>query len=78
MHWFSTQAICSILARFDRVIFIGDSMMRHVAGSFNILMRMDLGHGAVTDWNFSDPERYACSHLGTGGRLTAEQKNVLL
>lgn len=59
MRWFSTEEICEVLSRFYSVVFIGDSMMRHLAGSINIFTRMDLGYGAVTDWNFSPTERYA-------------------
>ena len=57
MRWFSTEEICEILARFEKVIVIGDSMMRHVIGSINVMIRKDLGYGAVTDWNFSPEER---------------------
>ena len=57
MRWFSTEEICEILARFEKVIILGDSMMRHVVGSLNVLIRKDLGYGAVTDWNFSPEER---------------------
>lgn len=59
MRWFSTEEICEILSRFEKVIILGDSMMRHVIGSINVLIRKDLGYGAVTDWNFSPEERYA-------------------
>lgn len=58
MRWFSTEEICEILSRFEKVIIFGDSMMRHVIGSINVLLRKDLGYGAVTDWNFSPDERY--------------------
>lgn len=58
MRWFTTEEICEILSRFQKVIFVGDSMMRHVIGSLYVLMRKDLGYGAVTDWNFSPQERY--------------------
>ncbi|KAL8635421.1 MAG: hypothetical protein Q9228_007084 [Teloschistes exilis] len=61
MRWFSTEEICEILSRFEKVIILGDSMMRHVVGSINVLIRKDLGYGAVTDWNFSPEERYRCS-----------------
>ncbi|KAL8664482.1 MAG: hypothetical protein Q9202_003032 [Teloschistes flavicans] len=60
MRWFSTEEICEILSRFEKVIIIGDSMMRHVVGSINVLVRKDLGYGAVTDWNFSPEERQDC------------------
>lgn len=58
MRWFSTEEICEIFGRFEKVIILGDSMMRHVIGSINVLIRKDLGYGAVTDWNFSPEERY--------------------
>ena len=57
MRWFSTDEICEILSRFEKVVVVGDSMMRHVIGSINVLIRKDLGYGAVTDWNFSPEER---------------------
>jgi hypothetical protein len=58
MRWFSTEEICEILGRFDKVVIVGDSMMRHVLGVISILIRKNLGYEAVTDWNFSQKERY--------------------
>jgi hypothetical protein len=58
MRWFTSEEVCAILGRFDKVVIIGDSMLRHVTGSINILVRKDIGYGAVTDWNFSAQERY--------------------
>lgn len=63
MRWFSTEEVCEILGRFGKVIIVGDSMMRHVIGSINVLIRKDLGYGAVTDWNFSPEERYDSSTM---------------
>ncbi|TAQ89766.1 hypothetical protein B7494_g1916 [Chlorociboria aeruginascens] len=60
MRWFTSEEVCEIIGRFDRIIVIGDSMLRHVTGSINILVRKDLGYGAVTDWNFSMEERRQC------------------
>lgn len=57
MRWFTSEEVCEILGRFDRVVLVGDSMLRHVIGSINILVRQDIGYGAVTDWNFSAQER---------------------
>ena len=57
MRWFSSEEVCEILSRFEKVIIVGDSMMRHVIGSINVMIRKDLGYGAVTDWNFSPEER---------------------
>ncbi|TVY16079.1 hypothetical protein LARI1_G007312, partial [Lachnellula arida] len=60
MRWFTSEEVCEILGRFDRVLLVGDSMLRHLIGSINILIRRDLGHGAVTDWNFLTQERKEC------------------
>lgn len=57
MRWFTSEEVCEILGRFDKVVLVGDSMLRHIIGSINILIRKDLGYGAVTDWNFSLQER---------------------
>lgn len=58
MNWYTTEKVCEILGRFEKVIVLGDSMMRHVVGAINVLVREDLGYGAVTDWNFRQEERY--------------------
>lgn len=60
MRWFTSDEVCKILGRFDKVLIVGDSMMRHVMGSINILIRKNMGYGAVTDWNFSEEERTDC------------------
>jgi hypothetical protein len=57
MRWYTSEEICDIFAKFEKVILIGDSMLRHMTGSFNIFVRKDIGYGAVTDWNFSPQER---------------------
>jgi hypothetical protein len=57
MIWYSTKEVCEILGRFSQVMVIGDSMLRHIMGALNILIREDLGYGAVTDWNFNREER---------------------
>ena len=53
MRWFTTAEICEIFSRFEKVIVLGDSMMRHVVGALNVLLRKDLGYGAVTGWRSS-------------------------
>lgn len=60
MRWFTTEEVCEIFSRFEKVIVIGDSMMRHVVGALNVLLRKDLGYGAVTNWNFNDQELRDC------------------
>ncbi|KAF7885891.1 uncharacterized protein EAF02_004400 [Botrytis sinoallii] len=59
-RWFTSEEICEIFGRFEKVVIIGDSMLRHVTGCFNIFLRKDIGYGAVTDWNFSVQERKEC------------------
>lgn len=56
MRWFITKEICAIFTRFEKVIVVGDSMMRHIVGALNVLLREDLGYGAVTGWNFGEEE----------------------
>lgn len=63
MIWYSTKEVCEILGRFSQVMLVGDSMLRHIIGALNVLIREDLGYGAVTDWNFSNEERLARDHL---------------
>ena len=65
MRWYSTEEVCEIFERFEKVIVIGDSMMRHVVGAMNVLLRKDLGYGAVTNWNFSPKERYVMKPHGS-------------
>ncbi|KAL6251381.1 hypothetical protein RBB50_001590 [Rhinocladiella similis] len=60
MRWFSTEEVCQILSRYEKVIVVGDSMMRHVVGAMNVLLRKDLGYGAVTNWNFNEEELRDC------------------
>jgi len=62
MRWYTTEEVCEILGRFEKIIVLGDSMMRHVVGAMNVILRKDLGYGAVTGWNFDDEERYFYPH----------------
>jgi hypothetical protein len=57
MRWFSTAEICSIVARFEKVYIVGDSLMRNLASALNILIREDMLHGALMDWGM-DEEKY--------------------
>ncbi|KAI0968825.1 hypothetical protein F4678DRAFT_464014 [Xylaria arbuscula] len=57
MQWYTTEQVCEILGQFSQVILVGDSMLRHVIGALNIIVREDLGYGGVTDWNFNARER---------------------
>ncbi|TGJ81150.1 hypothetical protein E0Z10_g7606 [Xylaria hypoxylon] len=57
MQWYTTEEVCEILGRFSQVVLVGDSMLRHVIGALNIIVRENLGYGGVTDWNFDSRER---------------------
>ncbi|KAK9431640.1 hypothetical protein V1505DRAFT_368203 [Lipomyces doorenjongii] len=60
MRWYDRSEICGIVSRFDKILFIGDSMMRHIVGALHVLLREDLGYGAVTAWNFRQDELDVC------------------
>jgi hypothetical protein len=60
MRWFTTEEVCEILGRFEKVVIVGDSMMRHLIGAIYVLIREDLGYGGVTDWNFNAQEMRDC------------------
>ncbi|GAW16391.1 hypothetical protein ANO14919_058170 [Xylariales sp. No.14919] len=68
MQWYTTQEVCEILGRFSQVILVGDSMLRHVIGALNIIIREDLGFGGVTNWNFNARERQGEKAPPSGGR----------
>jgi hypothetical protein len=59
MRWFTTEEIYDIFSRLQKVIVVGNSVMRYVVGVLNVLLRNDPGSSAVTDWNFSPKEKYA-------------------
>ncbi|KAF8454763.1 hypothetical protein BGX38DRAFT_1089270, partial [Terfezia claveryi] len=59
----ATEEICGILGRFGKVVFLGDSMIRHIVGALNVFLRKDLGYGAETNWNFNQQEKNECFYL---------------
>ncbi|RMD40593.1 hypothetical protein DV735_g4528, partial [Chaetothyriales sp. CBS 134920] len=46
-RWYSVDEICSILDRFDGVVFVGDSFLQTIYSGFNVLLRRDLASGAM-------------------------------
>ncbi|KAI1755691.1 hypothetical protein F4782DRAFT_364733 [Xylaria castorea] len=60
MVWHTTEEVCDILGRFSQVVLVGDSMLRHVIGALNVIVRENLGSGGVTDWNFNVREKERC------------------
>ena len=61
MRWYSTAEICTILSRFTAIHVVGDSMMRHLAQSFNIFLREDLPTGARNTWAPGNPPGLDCT-----------------
>ncbi|KAK9476975.1 hypothetical protein V1514DRAFT_146233 [Lipomyces japonicus] len=60
MRWYTSEEVCGILEKFDRVAVIGDSMMRQMLGALYVILRKDMGYGGVTQWNFNDQEKADC------------------
>lgn len=50
LKFYSTREICQILTRFESIIFLGDSLIRHLLGAFSILLRENLEYGAQQQW----------------------------
>ncbi|EXJ54774.1 hypothetical protein A1O7_10115 [Cladophialophora yegresii CBS 114405] len=60
-RWYSVEEICMILERFSAVIFVGDDSLQAIYMGLNILLRRDLGHGAVKTWEMDTHTRSQCS-----------------
>ena len=49
-----------ILERFDGVVFVGDDTLQNIYSGLNILLRKDLGLGAMKQWEMADEHLKAC------------------
>ena len=49
-----------ILERFDGVVFVGDSTLQAIYAGLNILLRKDLGLGAMKQWEMDDEHLKTC------------------
>lgn len=49
-----------ILDRFDSVVFLGDETLRHIYSAFNMLLRENIGLGALRQWEMKESERETC------------------
>ena len=49
-----------ILERFDSIVFVGDETLQSIYAGFNILLRQDLGLGAMKQWEMADEELKRC------------------
>ncbi|KAL1961919.1 hypothetical protein VTN77DRAFT_748 [Rasamsonia byssochlamydoides] len=59
-RWYTTEEICNVLRRFDSVIFVGDGSLANIYAGFNILLRQDLAHGSLKQWEMSNERLEAC------------------
>jgi hypothetical protein len=59
-RWYDVAEICMILERFDGVVFVGDETLQSIYAGFNILLRQDLGLGALQQWEMADEELKTC------------------
>lgn len=51
LRFYETAEICQILDRFESILIYGDSLMRHLASAFAILLRENLDWGGQEQWN---------------------------
>lgn len=64
MRFYTSAEMCEILGRFSGVVLMGDSIVRHITNAFWILMRGDMGYGAIRSWDIykknHEKEECAC------------------
>jgi hypothetical protein len=56
--------MCEILGRFQRVVIIGDSLVRNIMSTFAILLRQDIGQGAMMNWMLPKEGKKECMCQG--------------
>jgi hypothetical protein len=59
-RWYDVAEICMILERFDGVVFVGDGTLQSIYAGFNLLLRQDLGLGAMRQWEMAEEELKTC------------------
>lgn len=45
LPWMSNEEICSLLNQYSKILWYGDSLMRHMSQTFHMLLKQDLQHG---------------------------------
>ena len=50
LRFYTTAEICQILKKFEGVLIYGDSLMRHLASAFAMLLRENLDWGGQQQW----------------------------
>ncbi|KAK2782104.1 hypothetical protein FQN53_000198 [Emmonsiellopsis sp. PD_33] len=63
-RWYTAAEICTILARFHAIIFLGDSAAANIYAGFNMLLREDLALGSLKQWEMDwvvDPQECMCA-----------------
>ena len=59
-RWYDVTEICKILERFDGVVLVGDDTLQGIYAGLNILLRQDLGLGAMKQWEMTDEYLTTC------------------
>ena len=49
-----------ILERFDAIVFIGDTPLKHIYAAFNMLLRENMVIGGLKQWELNEKDRAAC------------------
>ncbi|KAK9382161.1 uncharacterized protein V2V93DRAFT_366620 [Kockiozyma suomiensis] len=52
LWWHSTEDICTILSRYEHILFVGDESIENVFGGLLSLLREDLMYGSLMPWAF--------------------------
>ncbi|KAB8336724.1 hypothetical protein FH972_021033 [Carpinus fangiana] len=61
LTWYTTPQVCGILSKFDRIHFVGDSLIRQIVLALHIIMREDLINGGRQSWRTDNPPDEDCS-----------------
>lgn len=60
-QWFPAQEICSILARFQSIAFVGDDIVKNIYMGLQVLLQEDFALGALKTWEMQEIDRGICS-----------------
>ncbi|KAK9245507.1 hypothetical protein V1506DRAFT_238009 [Lipomyces tetrasporus] len=61
MWWYGTHELCNVLAKYSKVMFVGDDVLEDIFGGMMLLIREDAMYGAVRQWHYNSIEDMKCS-----------------
>jgi hypothetical protein len=59
-RWLSRSRICAVLAEYESVAFLGDSLVRQLHQALMMLVTGDMHMGSIKSWEVDDAETCAC------------------